>query len=76
MELWANEDERLSGRNVNGHHCVCFCVSRFQTFDGVAYEQHKMHLGFKHCIKSAKPLLSDKPQFFSRVLRSLCPNVG
>ena len=41
--------------------CVC---SRFQTFDGTAHEQHKMHLDFKHCIHSAKPFLSDKPKLF------------
>jgi hypothetical protein len=34
---------------------------------GVAYEQNKMHVDFKHCIQSAKPFFSDKLKLF-RVL--------
>jgi hypothetical protein len=49
---------------VSGYCCVFFLYLRFQTFDGIAYEQQKMHLGFKHCIHSAKPFLSDKPKLF------------
>jgi len=57
---------RTTGRVVElSPLCLfCFCVSRFQTFDGVACEQHKIRLGFKHCIQSAKPFLSDKPKLF------------
>jgi hypothetical protein len=49
---------------VSGHRCVFFFLSRYQTFDGDAYERRKMELGFIYYIQSAKPFLCDKPELF------------